>query len=258
MAAVHASSLCLRRSEIAENRIVTLFLRGSQISENTVQILHSPEARQNVQHAGFVQRILDALIFRQSFSKGRKFGVQKSSAAEGLHNGNADFFLLAALIEIHTLIGGTDGKIAMAVIIGRIDAEHHHIQKARIQHLIDDGRRVGGKTNVTNNALFFQLLDMLQRAAFQIFFEIRRLIDAVDETKVDVVRVQLFQKPVHAADDLILFRSPAVFSGRIVGSKMHLKTDFVTVSRKGSPIIIKSHNLRHSQIKVVDTAFHGF
>lgn len=155
MAAVHASSLCLRRSEIAENRIVTLFPPWQSDKREHCSDPPFPGSPAERSARGFVQRILDALIFRQSFSKGRKFGVQKSSAAEGLHNGNADFFLLAALIEIHTLIGGTDGKIAMAVIIGRIDAEHHHIQKARIQHLIDDGRRVGGKTNVTNNCPVF-------------------------------------------------------------------------------------------------------
>ena len=54
-------------------------------------------------------------------------------------------------------------------------------------------------------------------------FQIGCLIQTVDKSYIDIIRLQLLQLPVHRPFDLIEIRRPAVFSCRIVCAKMYLQ-----------------------------------
>ena len=190
--AVHAADLPGRARRDA--RVVARAGRRVQEPEQAAQVLAAAHAGQDRQHAGLVQRVLDALVFRERAAQGRGLFVQELAAGERLHHGDAHALGLAAAVEVHALLRAADGELpARAVVVGRIDAEHDQVQHHFLQQAVHHRRRVRGQADVAHDALVLQAQDLLQRAPSRL--QVAQFVDAVQEPKVDRVGLQVPELP---------------------------------------------------------------
>ena len=90
-----------------------------------------------------------------------------------------------------------------------------------------------------------------------IFVQISGLVDAVDKSEIDIVRIQLTQKPVHAPPDLLHICGPAVLPGGVVRAEVHLQIHLFPASGKSGPIAFEGGGLGNRHVKVVDAMFYG-
>ena len=144
------------------------------------------------------------------------------STPEGFHNRDADSLRLAPAVQGRPLVYRPDGIVSVPVVIGRIDAEHDHVDEPCIQHPVHDPRRVGGKPDMAYASRLLQLLHIVQRAALQDFPEVCLLVDAVYKAEVNVICLQIFKLPVHRLFDPLQAQGPAIFSRPVLSPKMHL------------------------------------
>ena len=122
--------------------------------------------------------------------------------AIGLHNRNTHAFLLTAAVKGHALPGCADSIFFLiCVVVGRVDAEHHHIHDVYVQHLVYHGGVMGGKADMPHLALLFVFLHHLQYPALQSLVQFGLLIDAMDKPKVHVIRFQFAQMHFHGRFD---------------------------------------------------------
>jgi len=188
--------------QCAEDRIVLLFFACLEITQQVADmglVLNTDEAGHD---SGAVEVILDALIGAEGNAKGRELGIQQFAAEEGLHAGDADAFLLAALEEL--LAVGVKNKLAaFGREVGcRILAEHEHIKAADVQQLVAHRDIVGCKAEVTYDAGLLKLLHIVPDAAFlghaAIFLFI---VDVGEEGSIDIIAVQQLQVGLDGALD---------------------------------------------------------
>lgn len=103
--------------------------------------------------------------------------------AEQLHDvgGGSDDTALAArgvqetedTPQVGPLIHAADGIRSMAVIVSGVDAEHHQVDHAHVQHLVHQPGRMGGQADVPDGSRLLELLNVLQYPAFQHRIQIR-------------------------------------------------------------------------------------
>ncbi len=170
---------------------------------------------------------MQALILRERRTKRRLRRVQQLTAAEGLHYGNPHALLLAAAIERLPLITAARAEIALTVIVYGIDGKHKHIDDFHIQHAVCKRGRVRGKADVPDHALLLQREYIIQHAVFAVGLQILFLIKAVDEAKIDIICLQIFQLPLDGRPDFVQLRRPAVFAGGIIRAEVYLQVHLI-------------------------------
>ena len=142
----------------------------------------------------------------------------------------------------------------MAVVIHRIDGEHHHIENSHIQHAVCQLRRVGGQSDVPHNALRLQVKQIVQNTVSLIILQITDLIQTVHEAKVNIICFQLLQLPCDGFFDAVQRRVPAVFAGGIVRAEMQLYIRVLPPSGKGFADAGENSGVTACKIDIVDTA----
>ena len=154
--AVYAHARGVLRGKGAQHRIIPRFGARRQKAQHAPHVLPVAHAGQHRQHAGFIQRILHALVFAERLPKRRGGRAQQLPARKRLHHRNAHALGLAPAVQRLPLVHFSNGKLAVAVIVGGVDAEHQHVNQPHVQHLVHHLRRVGRKPNVPHNALALQ------------------------------------------------------------------------------------------------------
>ena len=255
--AVYADPFGFLGCEGPQDRIV-LFLRGGcEEAQDAGQILPVPDAGEDSDDAGLVQRILHALIFGQRPVEGRGFRVEQLPAGKRLHHRNRHPFGFAAPVKIEAFVHAADGVIAVAVVISRVDAEHQHIQQAGVQHLLGDFRRVGGKADVPHNAFFLQPADVVQHPVGHHLFQVRLLVDAVQESEIDVIGFQRVQLPGDRTLHVLQLGGPAVLPALVVGAEMNLEIDLLPLPGNRLSEGGEGRGVGGRHVKIVDPVFHG-
>ena len=78
---------------------------------------------------------------------------------------------------------------------------------------------MGGQADVTDHALPLQILHIGNGSMLDGGFQIRRLINTMDQSEVDVIRPQGFQLPVNRALDFVQVQRPAIFPAAVIRTK---------------------------------------
>lgn len=151
-------------------------------------------------------------------------GGQQLPAEEGLPNGNAHALFFAPLEQVEPFFHGADAPlVALLKVVSRVDGEHHHVHKPRVQNAVGHRRGVGGEADVPDGPLGFQRFQVVQHADLHQLVKIRILIHAMQEAKVDIIRPQRFQFPQEGLLDGVKIPAPAVFAVFIIhGAKVDL------------------------------------
>ena len=256
--AVDAGALRVSGGEGADDGVVPLRLPSPQKAQDPFQIRPVSDTGQHRQDAGLVQGVLDALIFRQGLTEGRGTSIQQLSAGKGLHPGDAHALRLAPAVKGHPLRGAAVGILAVLIVVAGVDAEHHHVRQAGVQHLPGQGRRMGGEADVADDALGFQRLQKLKNAVVHIPAPVAGLVHTVDEAVVDVVRPQLLQLPRYRPLDGLQIRGPAVrFTGGVIGAEVDLVEHLPAHTRKGGAEDGEAGGVGSGQVEVVDPLLQG-
>ena len=74
-----------------------------------------------------------------------------------------------------------------------------------------------------NDALPLQILYVGDGSMSGRLFQVGKLVDAVDKTEVNIIRLQGFQLPVDGTLNLLQVQGPAIGSGVIIRAEMNLK-----------------------------------
>ena len=100
---------------------------------------------------------------------------------------------------------------------------------------------------------------MVQNSAFFCLFQIGKLVDAMDKPKINVVRLQCLQLPVHGPFDLLQIQGPSVFSGGIIRTEMDLVVYLVPAAGSCLSEGRKWVGVSGGHIEIVDAMFqsHG-
>ena len=145
----------------------------------------------------------------------------------------------------------------MTVVIGWIDTEHHHINAARIQNLFCHCRRMGRKSDMAYDSLFFQLFDPFQHAVFLYLPQVALLIDTVQEAKINIVCLQCVQLPVNGFADRIEVSGPSIGSCVVVCSEMNLEMHILSAAGNLLAKRRKRYGIGGCKIEVIDPLFQG-
>ena len=255
--AVGADPLGRAGSHPAQHRVIPLGRRRLKKAQQRFQVPAVTHPGQHRHHARPVQRILQTLVPGQRQTKGRPRRVQQLAGGKGLHHRDAHALGLAAAVERHPLVQAAQAVLPFLVVVGRVDAEHQHVQQAVVQHLGRHRRGVGAHADVAHHALPFQLLQVVDGAGLPGLAVVLRLVNAVEEPEVDVVGFQLGQLPVHRPLDGVQIQRPAVFPGEILGTEMDLEKDLVphAGARNGIAVCRKGCRVGRGHVKVVDAVF---
>ena len=257
MVAVYTDPSGVLRRKGAQHRVI-LFFRGSlQEPQNTTQILPVSHAGKDCEHTGLIQSILDALVFRQCLLKRGSLRPKELAAAEGFHHRDSHSRRLAPAVKGRALIHTANGIFSVAVVVGRVDAEHKHIQKACIQHFHHHRGRMGRKSYMADNTFLFQLLQIRNCSAGEGLFQIRLFVNAMNKPKIYVICPECLQLPIYRPLDLLQIQRPSIFSGAIIRPEMDLKIYLFPAAGKRPPICREGNRVPGGHIEIVDTVFHS-
>ena len=237
--------------------IVALLRSRFKIGKDLAQLLFAAVAGKDGENAGLVERIGDALRFAQRLFEGGLRRVEQLPAAEGLHDRNADALFLAAAVKIIALGVFAEGKLAPAVVVDGVDAEHQHVDDAHVQHAVCKTRCVRGKTEMAHDTLPLQVLQIAQNAVFLICAQVGFFIQTVDEAEVDVVRLQVFQLPGDGALDFVQLGGPAVFACGVVRAEVDLQEDLPADVLEGFSVGGENACMSACHVKIVDAKVEG-
>ena len=146
------------RGKLPNDGVIILFPGGLRECQQLMQIAETAYPRNRGKNRGAIQRILQTLILGEGLPERRSFGTEQLAAVERLHDRNADALCFAAAQQGGTLRGGADAKfIALLQVIGRVQGVHHHFHPAGIQQAVGHRGGMGGKAQMTDNSLRFQL-----------------------------------------------------------------------------------------------------
>ena len=252
--AVYARTLRVLRREGGNDGIIPLLRARVKIGKILLQLFHIGRALHDGQDGGTVERVLDALRGRERLSERGFFRVEQLARVERLHDGNADALFFAAGIEAVALGGAADGELSVAIVVHRVDGEHHHVQNSHVQHAAGELRRVGGQADVLHNALRFEFKQIAQNAVSLVSLQITNFIQTVHEAEVDVIGLQLLQLPRDGSFDAVQRRVPAVFAGGIVRTEMQLQIRILSPAGKGFSDAREDDGVAAREIDIVDAA----
>ena len=200
---------------------------------------------------------MDALGFRQRGFERRLLRVQKLSAAEGLHDCDAEPFRLASAIDFVPGVQAAFGVLPFTAVISRVDGKHEQIRSHLVEDLLNDRRRMGGKADVTYDAGLLQFIDVIQNPILLKGHPVLFLIQTVDESVIDVVCFQLrkllFDRLFHS----IRIQGPSVDALGIFRTEVDLIIYLLADIRQRLSEDRISVAVPRCQVEDVDAAFHG-
>ena len=262
--AVHAVPYGVLRRKGAENAVIPFLRRGVKKAQQMSHIVRISDSRQYREHAGLVQRVLDALILGERFAEGGRFSIQQLAAGKRLHNRNAHALRFAPAIELHPMAGAAVGIVAvlvgvlsLTVIIPRIDGKHQLFHQTGIQYHVRQLRRMGGQSDVLDGALLLHLQQIRQYAVFLVGFPVGGRVETVDKAVVHVVCFQIAEHPVDLLLYLLQIGGPAILACFIVGSEMDLIVHILPQILKRFAVVWKGFGPGAGQIRIVDSALMG-
>ena len=171
MATVHAVAL---PTDFRQGRkgggVVPLLLGRVLVGEAGPELLQIPGPRHHRSHARTGQGVVETLKKRQGPSRRGELGAEQISAADGLHDRNANPQPLAGLIEGLPLGVHVYQWLGIVVIVPQllhmfpgwqkivagVDAEHEHRDLPTVYRLQRHLRIVAGQADAANNALVSQ------------------------------------------------------------------------------------------------------
>ena len=157
---------------------------------------------------------MDALHGGQRNAEGRALGIEQPSAREGLHAGDSHVVLFAELVQLNAarIDPGKRCIVALGEVVvevvrrrhqvkGGIDAEEDHLDEARLRGALRNHRIVGGQPDVPDDALFMQLMDVLDEFRVHARVPVALQIHVVNHAQVDVAaadaRQQILEGGLH-------------------------------------------------------------
>ena len=145
----------------------------------------------------------------------------------------------------------------MLVIVSRVDGEHQLLHQAGVQNGLGQLRGVGAEADVPDHPGLFHFQQIIQHPVLLVLGPVRGRVQAVDEAKVDVVRPEGAQLPVHLALDGLQIGGPAVFPGLVVGPEVDLIQHLPPHRGKRLPGVAEGAGPRRGKVYVVDPLLVG-
>lgn len=110
-----------------------------------------------------------------------------------------------------------------------------------------------------NDALPLQILYVGDSSMSGRLFQVGKLIDAVDKTEVNIIRLQGFQLPVDGTLNLVQIQCPAVFSTAVICAEMDLKVHLIPATGYCPAISRERRSVPGGHVKVINAVFqrHG-
>ena len=148
--------------------------------------------------------------------------------------GDAHALRRAAAVERSALVSGADAVFPALIVIGRVDAEHQHVEKPHVERTACSGGRVRGHADVPDDALLLERAHVIERAVGLDGVEVGELVYAVDEAEVDIAGFEAFKLPLHGALYLVQLERPAVLPAAVVRAEVDLVVHLAALRAHGA------------------------
>ena len=252
--------------------VILFAVRRGFVGHGGVHMLLRIVPAQDGGYGGLGQAVVDALDRRQGDAEGGTVRPEQPASGKGLHAGEPDVLLFADFVHLDAdrvdavqPLGVGFGKVVFQVVRrrhqvkGGVDAEEDHLHQAAFRRFFRDHGVVGGKADVPDLSLGFELQHVVQIGAGlgQVVFPVAFQVHIVDHPQVDIVRLEPFQQVLKGDPALLYVPGAGVLAVLVGGAHVALHIPARPVVRDGFADDVPRFGVGHPAVDDVDAQAVG-